>query len=246
MIGRSATTQRARYGVDGPSSVAGLVLATSGLLAGAAAALTARRRVGWLLLTGGLLEALRAGTYLYATLRGKLVVWSREVDALDLTSAEQVLDLGCGRGAVLLTVARRLTTGRAVGLDLWRAGDQSGNTEAATSRNADAEGLADRIELVTGDMRDLPFDDGRFDVVVSSLAVHNVPDADGRITALTEALRVLRPGGRLLVADALHTDAYAATLRQAGAQDVAVRNLGWRVWYGGPWFALSLVTARKP
>jgi arsenite methyltransferase len=174
------------------------------------------------------------------------VVWSREADALGLTGAEQVLDLGCGRGAVLLTVGRRLTTGTAVGLDLWQAKDQSGNTEAATRRNADAEGLTDRIDLVTGDMRALPFDDARFDLVVSSLAVHNIPGADDRGTAVTEALRVLRPDGRLLLADAMHTDAYAATLREAGAQDVMVRSLGWRVWYGGPWTPLSMVSARKP
>src|SRR5665647_1676532 len=59
-------------------------------------------------------------------------------------------------------------------------------------------------------------------------------------------MRVVRPGGRLLLADALHTDPYAATLREASAHDVAVRPLGWRVWYGGPWFGLSIVTARKP
>jgi len=216
------------------------------LLVGAAAALAARRRVGWLLLLGALFEGFRAGTYLYATLRGKFVVWAREVDALDLTGAEQVLDLGCGRGAVLLTVARRLTTGQAIGLDVWQAKDQSGNTEAATRRNADVEGLSDRIDLVTGDMRALPFDDASFDLVVSNLAVHNIPGADDRRTAVTEALRVLRPGGRLLLADAMHTDAYAATLRQAGALDVTVRPLGWRVWYGGPWFVVSMVTARRP
>jgi len=246
MTGSRGTRQRAHYGVDGPAHVTVLVLATSGLLAGAVAALTARRRVGRWLLAGALLEAFRAGTYLYATLRGKFVVWAREVDALDLTGTEQVLDLGCGRGAVLLTVARRLTTGRVVGLDVWQAKDQSGNTEAVTRRNADAEGLTDRVNLVTGDMRTLPFDDASFDLVVSNLALHNIPGADDRSTAVIEALRVLRPGGRFLLADALHTDAYAATLRQAGAQDVAVRPLGWRVWYGGPWFVVSMVTARKP
>jgi arsenite methyltransferase len=222
MTGNRRTRQRAHYGVDGPAPLAVLVLATSGLLVGAAAALAARRRVGRLLIVGALLEAFRAGAYLYATLRGKFVVWEREVDALDLTGTEQVLDLGCGRGAVLLTVARRLTVGQVVGLDMWQAKDQSGNSEAATRRNADAEGLADRIDLVTGDMRTLPFEDACFDVVVSNLAVHNIPGAADRSTAVTEALRVLRPGGRLLLADAFHTDAYAATLREAGAQDVAV------------------------
>ncbi len=222
------------------------MLATSGLLVGATAALAARRRVGWLLLLGALFEGFQAGTYLYATLRGKFVVWAREVDALNLTGAEQVLDLGCGRGAVLLTVARRLTTGQAIGLDVWQAKDQSGSTEAATRRNVDVEGLTDRIDLVTGDMRALPFDDASFDRVVSNLAVHNIPGADDRRTAVTEALRVLSPGGRLLLADALHTDEYVATLHEAGTLDVMVRPLGWRVWYGGPWFVLTMVSARRP
>jgi len=246
MTGSRRTRPRARYGVDGPAPVTVLVLATSGLFAGAVVALRTRRRLGQLLLAGAAFEAFRAGTYLYATLHGKLVVWAHEIDALHLTGSEQVLDLGCGRGALLLTVAHRLTTGQAIGLDLWRAKDQSGNTEAATRRNAEIEGLTDRIDLVTGDMRALPFDDAGFDLVVSSLALHNIPSTEDRDKAVNEAMRVLRPGGRLLLADALHTDAYAAALRKAGAQDVEVRPLGWRVWYGGPWFALSMVTARKP
>ena len=106
--------------------------------------------------------------------------------------------------------------------------------------------MADRIDLDTGDMRALPYKDSRFDVVVSSLAVHNIPNAEGRSVAVTEALRVLRPGGRLVLADAIRTSEYAQTLRQAGARDVAVRSLGWRVWYGGPWLGMSAVTARKP
>jgi len=246
MTGSRISGHRARYGVDGPAPLAVLVLATAGLVVGSATALAARRRVGRLLLMGAVIEGFRAGTYLYATTRGKFVVWAREVDALGLTGTEQVLDLGCGRGAVLLTVARRLTTGQVIGLDAWRAKDQSGNTEAATQHNAEVEDLAERVDLVTGDMRALPFDDARFDLVVSSLALHNIPGADARNGAVAEALRVLRPGGRLLLADAMHTDAYAATLRRCGAQEVAVRPLGWRVWYGGPWFALSMVTARKP
>ena len=245
MTGGRMSRRRARYGVDGPAPLAVLVLATAGLVVGSATALFARRRVGRLLLMGAVIEGFRAGTYLYATTRGKFVVWAREVDALDLTGTEQVLDLGCGRGAVLLTVARRLTTGQVIGLDAWRAKDQSGNTEAAARHNAEVEELADRVDLVTGDMRALPFDDASFDLVVSNLALHNIPGDDDRDGAVAEALRVLRPGGRLLLADAMHTDEYAATLRWFGAQDIAVRPLGWRVWYSGPWFALSMVTARK-
>jgi arsenite methyltransferase len=67
-----------------------------------------------------------------------------------------VLDLGCGRGAVLVLVAKLLPRGTAAGIDLWLTQDQSGNAVGATWRNAEAEGVADRVELVTGDIRWLP------------------------------------------------------------------------------------------
>jgi len=92
------------------------------------------------------------GFYLHSTLRGKFVVWADLLDQLHLRGDERILDMGCGRGAVLLMVAQRLTTGRAAGVDLWRSVDQSGNSLEATRRNAIAEGVADCVELHTGDM----------------------------------------------------------------------------------------------
>ena len=67
--------------------------------------------------------------------------------------------MGCGRGAVLTAVARRLTTGRVTGIDIWSTLDQSGNAKDVTARNASLEGVADRMEIETGDMRALPFKD---------------------------------------------------------------------------------------
>src|SRR6187200_1678579 len=87
------------------------------------------------------------GLYLDATLRGKFVVWAQLLDTLGLRGDERILDLGCGRGAVLLMAAQHVPTGRAVGVDLWRKVDQSGNSAEATQRNAIAEGVADQVEL---------------------------------------------------------------------------------------------------
>jgi arsenite methyltransferase len=115
------------------------------------------------------------------------VVWSRLLDTQHLTGHESILDLGCGRGAVVLIAADRLTTGEAVGVDLWRKSDQSGN------------GID--VKLVTDDMTDLPFPEATYDVVVSSLAMRNVKGAARRDRAIDETVRVLRPGGRLLIAD---------------------------------------------
>jgi ubiquinone/menaquinone biosynthesis C-methylase UbiE len=186
------------------------------------------------------------GFYLHGTLRGKFVVWAELLDRLNLRGDERILDLGCGRGAVLLMAAQHLTSGRAVGVDLWRRVDQSGNSEEATRRNAVAEGVAERVELHTADMTALPFEDNSFDVVVSSLAIHNIGGSAGREKAIDEAVRVLRPGGRLLIADIRSTRRHQVRLGDIGMSDVARRRLGWRFWWAGPWAATPLVTATKP
>ena len=147
---------------------------------------------------------------------------------------------------MLILAAERLTTGMAVGIDLWRRGDQSGNAPEATQRNAIAEGVSDRVELHTADMTALPFEADSFDVVVSSIAIHNVKGRAGREKAIDEAVRVLRSGGRLLIADLWATRQYASRLKQFGMIGVTRRNLGRRMWWGGPWLATRLVTATKP
>jgi tRNA1(Val) A37 N6-methylase TrmN6 len=86
-------------------------------------------------------------------------VWAELLDELQLQGDERILDLGCGRGAVLLLAAQHLTTGQAIGVDLWRRSDQSGNSAEATRRNALAEGVAERVELHTADMTLLQAED---------------------------------------------------------------------------------------
>jgi len=54
----------------------------------------------------------------------KFVVWAQLLDGLRLRGDERVLDIGCGRGALLMMAGQHLATGHAVGIDLWKTGDQ--------------------------------------------------------------------------------------------------------------------------
>src|ERR1700722_2179263 len=225
-----------RYGVDAAPIPA--VLGAAGV---ACCLPAARRQPGRIAMaaTGAVLLA-NAGVYLHTTLRGKLRIWERELDRVGLTGDEQLLDLGCGRGAVLIAAARRLPAGRAVGVDLWTA-DQSGNSPEAALANAVAAGVADRVEVHTADMTALPFPDGSFDVVTSALAIHNIRVPEGRYRAVDEAMRVLRPGGQLLIADPWPmARKYAAHIGQG-----TLRGLGPGYWYGGPWLGITLLHAVK-
>ncbi|OBK52424.1 class I SAM-dependent methyltransferase [Mycobacterium sp. 1081908.1] len=244
---------RGRYGVDGDYRLipAPAVFGAYLLLCIAATVLA-----GWWLATGRTLAGsgaavvaavlIAAGfSVLRFSRRGKFEVWARLLKGLGLRGDERVLDLGCGRGAVLLAAAKLLPRGRAVGVDIWRA-DQTGNSMQATMANAEAEGVADRIELHTRDMTDLQFPDASFDLVVSNLAIHNLPGNKARLLAVDEAVRVLRPGGRLVIADLGFTRMYASRLRERGMVSVGRRDLGWRAWWGLPLLRTHAVTATKP
>src|SRR5436190_102293 len=77
------------------------------------------------------------------------------------------------------------------------------------------------------------------------MAIHNIQGTQRRDLAIDEAWRVLRPGGRLLIADIFKTDRYIERLCHHGARDVERRSLGWRMWWSGPWVRTILVSASK-
>jgi len=240
-------TDGPRFGIDAPYVLA--LTSTAGLLGAVgawAAFASASTELGWVLAAPSAVALLVAGSHVHTTLRGKLMAWEKVLDQLDLAGAERVLDLGCGRGAVLVQVARRLTSGSVVGIDIWRRADQSGNSHAAACGNSVAAGVAPRVKVLTADMTDLPFADGSFDVVLSSMAIHNVRAASGRACAIAEAVRVLRPHGRIAIADLRSGTEYRDCLRRAGITQVRERDLGWRAWWGGPFVPTILVTAEKP
>jgi ubiquinone/menaquinone biosynthesis C-methylase UbiE len=114
------------------------------------------------------------------------------LDCAALSGGEQVLDVGCGTGTLAVASARAAPGARLTGLDA----DPSILTRAR-ERTA-AAGL--EIGFDQGHSTALPYADASFDLVLSTLFFHHLPD-DAKHQTAAELVRVLRPGGRVVVGD---------------------------------------------
>lgn len=110
------------------------------------------------------------------------------VERAEIAEGERVLDIGCGSGNNATILAAK-TGAEVTGLDLTPELLEAGR------RYATEAGV--EIEWVEGDAEQLPFEDGSFDVVISTVGIMFAPDHQ---LAAREAARVLRPGGRLAIA----------------------------------------------
>src|ERR1700729_722116 len=158
---------------------------------------------------------------------------------------ENVLDVGCGRGLLLVGAAKRIAslsgTGHVTGIDVWSNVDMGGNSAAATQRNLDLEGISDYCTLLSQPAQQMSFPDATFDIVVSNLCIQNIYDQPTRRKALQQIVRVLKPGGVALISDYKLTEEYATEFRNAG---LAVEKKRGSVITTFP--PLTVVIARKP
>ena len=161
-----------------------------------------------------------AATMVWSSRVGKLKLRDQLLNGFSWRGDETVLDVGCGRGLLVIGAAKRLKTGKATGVDTWQSEVLSGNTAEAALSNAKAEGMENRVKIESADPRKLPYGASSFDIVVSSLAIHNIDSVPERAKALREIARVLKPGGRLAIFDILHTSEYAKALQQLGLTDI--------------------------
>lgn len=134
---------------------------------------------------------------------------------LELKEDDRVLDLGCGTGVLTKMIADQLDPekgGLSMGIDA-----AAGMIKVARKKR---ETSACKFETAAAE--DLPFEDNSFDSVVSSLFFHHVP-LDLKQKALSEAFRVMRPGGRLIIAD-MH---------------IPTTFMGWLVSHVSRWFFMQ-------
>jgi hypothetical protein len=223
----AVSPERADYGIDAPVVVRNLFLAgVSGLSVWSIARFAVwfmhlHPTRFWLEMAGaslncGVLCTVMGLWILYESTIGKKIKRDRLLDQLVWTGRERVLDVGCGRGLLLIGAAKRLSTGTATGIDIWQAEDLTGNHADAALENARREGVAHKVEVQTADMRQMPFAGEMFDVVVSRAAIHNIYNAEGRDKAIREVARVLKPGGIAAIDDIRHLRQYARIFSRSG------------------------------
>jgi SAM-dependent methyltransferase len=231
----SETPMKPDYGLDSPGLVRGI--AAFGGIALAGSVLIRVPPDLWLLQMplislqwSGLFSSFQAGLMYYSSRVGKLKERETIINSIPWQGDERVLDVGCGRGLLMIAAAHRLTTGKAVGVDVWRSGHLSDNWSEGTWDNARLEGVEEKVEVETGDVRELPFEAESFDVVLSSLTLNHLPKAIDRSQAIEEMIRVLKPGGRLVILDSLYTGDYVRVLRAEGLKQITRSGLRFRVF----------------
>jgi arsenite methyltransferase len=235
-------SKRPDYGVDAPGVVRGVAGAGIACLVLSGGSLSLG--VNWLAIVLGLFGAallIESGLMLHNALRGKFRHRDRILAKIAWRGDERVLDVGTGRGLLLIGAAKRLTSGRAFGVDIWSTKDLSGNAIGATAANLVAEGVAARCELASEPVQAMHFADASFDVVLSNLCLHNIRGAAERERACAQIARVLKPGGVALISDLMFVRAYARAFRATGlVTDID----GPYLWDVFP--PQNIVIARKP
>ena len=216
-----ARTRTAHYGFDAPgimtsmlaAGVAGLGLSAAGLIWTSGWP----RIAAWAVLPVALVPLLLGLSMLVYGFLGKKRMRDFMIGLIDWRGDEQVLDIGAGLGLLLIGAAKKLKArGRATAIDIWRAEDLSGNGLDQLAANVAVEGVEDRIALLSEDARELSMADGSMDVVLSLFCIHNIEGEAEQKRALLEIVRVLKPGGRVLIGEWMPIGRYAKVFAEAG------------------------------
>jgi SAM-dependent methyltransferase len=190
--------------------------------------------------------------------RHERVFKRRVLERAAIREGEAVLDLACGTGTLAIAAARAVPGARITGVD--------GDPDILRRARTKAEAAGVEISLDEGLSTELPYGDGSFDVVLSTLFFHHLSE-DAKRRSMQEVRRVVRPGGRIVIGDVGRPqdplmrvavlgvrvfDGFDVTagnvagrlpgmLRDAGLEDVGVRDR-----MRTPLGTLEILTARGP
>lgn len=233
------------YGIDSPGVIRNLFLLGFTLIL-IALWLPPLSVPGLLFKMNALIFTIGAGLVCEAVLmivyskHGKLRHRDRILSQYSWRGDENVLDVGTGRGLLMIGVAKRLTNGMCVGIDIWNTDELRGNSMNMTRRIAEAEGVGDKTEIVTRNILKTYFSDDRFDVVVSNQCLHSLLGVGQREQACREIQRILKPEGIAIVSDYKYGKEIERSFRKLGMD---VKNVG--TYYIDTFPPLTIVRAIK-
>jgi len=215
----TASTEKPRYGFVairvfagiGIVGLIGLVLVIVSLLIGVQQSL-------WLFIPGvaiafiGIYTALAYIPLYYFMLRPRQIssFWSDLLAEEQFDGSLDILDVGCGTGSVSIRVAKALPQAKVTGIDIFKG--MSGTSPEQPTFNANAEGVRDRVEFRPGNLLEMPFADGSFDIVTAGSVLHEIDGEENKLKALGEIARVLKPGGMFIMIEILQNRRMALSL----------------------------------
>jgi arsenite methyltransferase len=154
---------------------------------------------------------------------GKLLVQEDISRLACLEGLEYVLDVGTGQGLLAIGIAKHLENGgHSLGIDVWSGNKASDFSLSKSVRNAQIEGVTDRISFLYSDARTLAFSGESFDIAVSNLLLNDLPKTE-RGKASSEMCRVLKNGAKLIISD-IATSKYINDLQDCGIKDVSLHH----------------------
>ena len=160
----------------------------------------------WVLAVPSVLFFLVVAYFLYGryqfSLQGGQVqdhVWALVLENLVWNGEGKALDIGCGNGALAIKLAKKHPKAQVTGIDYW--GKRWEYSKSMCERNAELEGVNERVAFQKASAVALPFDDGFFDAAVSNFVFHEVSDAKDKREVIREALRVVKKGGKFSFQD---------------------------------------------
>ncbi len=220
----TANSKKPDYGLDAPGVIRNLLIIGLALviLSFALPPLTIGRAVipFWWFIIPGSVFTIEGVLMLMYSLHGKFAHRDRMLAMVNWRGDEQVLDVGTGGGLLMIGAAKKLSTGKSIGIDIWNEQDLSSNNIDNALNNAEIEGVKDKIEIKNEHASHMSFGKNSFDIVLSNLCIHNIYDGRGRYDACMEIGNVLKPGGTAIISDFKHIKEYRLAFNGIGLETV--------------------------